>query len=96
MVQVFPQLLLVIRVWYVTGGHLTVLVHFVHLLQIYCLVFAHPLSKDVDSFWEVFFMLEHLYTNVSNALSWLVYSVYVTIFFNVACHFIFLCFEGDV
>ena len=38
----------------------------------------------------------HLHTNVSNALSWVVYSVYVTIFFNVACHFIFLCFEGDV
>ena len=34
--------------------------------------------------------------NVSNVLFWVEYSMYVTIFFNVACHFVFLCFEGDV
>ena len=99
--------------WYVTAGHFVVLIHFVHLLQIYCLVLVYgqvvrhilldPPLKDVDSFWEVLFYVgasissrSDVVGNVSNVLFWVVYSMYTTIFLNVACHFVFLCFEGDV
>ena len=73
------------------------LIHFVHLL---C---SDPRPKDVDSFMEVFFYVgASIYSrsgmvgNVSNVLFWVVYSMYDTIFFHVACHFVFLCFERDV
>ena len=96
-----------------TAGHFIVLIHFVHLLQMYCLVFVYgqvvrnvlrgPTSQRYEHFWGVFFYVRaSIYSrsgmvgNVSNALSWVLYSVYVTIFFNIACHFVFLCFDGDV
>ena len=54
-----------ILVWYVIAGHFVVLVHFVYLLQLYCLVFvtvrllviyySDPPPKDVHSFWEGLF-----------------------------------------
>ena len=59
------------------------------------------LLKMWTAFGKCSFMLEHLYTrvvgmvgNVCNGLFCVVYSVYVAIFFNVECHFVFLCFEG--
>ena len=74
-IQVFPQLQFVIRVWYVMVGHFVVLIHFAHLVQLYCLVFVYgqvvhhillgPTSQRCGQlFGSVFFMLEHLNTRV--------------------------------
>ena len=65
--------------------------------------YVDPPPKDVDSFWEVFVYVEaSVYSrsgmvgNFSSVLFWVVYSVYVAIFFNVARHFVFFFFKGDV
>ena len=71
--------------------------------HVVCHIRVDPSLKDVDSFLEVVcYVRASIYSysgmvgNVSNALPWVVYSVYVTIFFNIACHFVFLCFQGEV
>ena len=71
--------------------------------QVVVLYYSEPPPKDVGSFWEVFFYvgasiysLSGMVGNVANVLFWVVYSVYVTIFFHVACHYGFFCVKGDV
>ena len=90
-----------------------VLIHFLRLLQVYCLVFVYgqvvrhilgaPTSQRCGQLLESFFyvgvsIFSHsgMLGNISNALFWVVCSVYVTISFKVACHFVSLYFKGDV